>query len=124
VVALADAGAGRIALFDIDPQRAAHVVRELGPLLPSCDVSVQSDPGAWDHDILVNATPVGMSPHDPAPILLGSLRHRPAVVDIAPSVTPTALMRAAAEAGCPVAGGQAMIDAQLPQLVRFLTETR
>ncbi len=76
-------------------------------------------PTAAGHDILVNATPIGMAPGDGLPAELGRLDPRLLVVDIIikPEVTP--LLRHARACGCRTVGGRVMLEGQAEEVARF-----
>lgn len=115
--ALADAGVARLAIMDRDGERARQLcgrVAGYGPLAP---VAGAFDVGALD--LLVHATPVGMSPADGLPIAIAGLSARTAVVDIV-TKPDTPLLRAAAALGCRHAGGSTMVAAQTKAILRFL----
>ena len=60
-------------------------------------------------DLVVNATPVGMNPSDPAPIPARLLAPHHMVFDTVYGAQPTALFRAAQEAGARAANGLSML---------------
>jgi shikimate 5-dehydrogenase len=60
----------------------------------------------------VNATSVGLRPDDPAPVDLSALAGVKAVLDLTYSTGPTALVRAAFQAGIPAADGREMLIQQ------------
>jgi 3-dehydroquinate dehydratase/shikimate dehydrogenase len=79
-------------------------------------------PGRGEWDVLVNATPVGTwpdtgaSPVDPAALAGGGL-----VYDLVYNPADTALLRAAAAAGCQVVGGLEMLVAQAVEQFEWWT---
>ncbi|MGB8748497.1 MAG: hypothetical protein WCD54_21435, partial [Pseudolabrys sp.] len=62
-----------------------------------------------DIDLIVNATPLGMNPSDPAPIPTRLLAPHPIVFDCVYRPSKTALLRAADEAGARGANGLSML---------------
>jgi 3-dehydroquinate dehydratase/shikimate dehydrogenase len=117
-VALASEGA-RVSVFARDPARARPVAAigggEAGTWPPP--------PGTWD--LLVNATPVGMSPDADATPLPG-YRFVPGttVYDLIYNPTDTRLLREAAAAGCRTIGGLAMLAAQAERQFEWWTGRR
>lgn len=117
-VALARAGAASIALWDIDQVKATNLAARVAAAYPDCAVRVAA-PNIEGADILINATPVGMTPGDGLPAELGAFDKRLLVIDVVmkPPVTP--LMRRAREAGCRTIGGAVMLDGQADEVVTF-----
>jgi shikimate dehydrogenase len=115
--ALLEAGAGRVALHDIDVARAEAACLRLSATWPG-RVEVRL-PGSSDR-IVVNATPAGMRETDPLPIDLGKLDPRALVADAIMKPPRTALLIEAARRGHPVQEGRHMLDAQAEALWDFL----
>jgi shikimate dehydrogenase len=116
--ALAESAVAALHIIDVDrsrAQRLAQRVAETGaPVAPTTQPFA---PG--DVDLLVNASPVGMSPDDGTPIDVAALTAATSVVDIVTRST-TPLLAAAAHAGCRHAGGAAMVAAQTTAILGFL----
>ncbi|URK89477.1 hypothetical protein LP421_32945 (plasmid) [Rhizobium sp. RCAM05350] len=87
-------------------------------LFPDCTVT-RGPPFAAGHDIIVNATPVGMNPDDGLPGAIGDFTTGMTVVDIVPAPAPTALLRKASAEGAAVIPGSAMTEGQSTALLRF-----
>jgi shikimate dehydrogenase len=90
-------------------RRAYPTVRaEVGPPLPTAD-----------HDTIVNATPMGMSPADPFPVDPAAIDPAVLVVDVImkPDVTP--LLKAAQARGCRTLPGRHMLDGQVAAVAAF-----
>jgi shikimate dehydrogenase len=117
-VAVARAGASRLAVHDLDHARAVDVAALASSAAPNC-AAAPAAPTAAGHDIVINATPIGMKPGDGLPAPLGPLAGVAAVIDIVPYPPKTPLLAAAAEAGCRTEGGQAMIAGQAHTLLEF-----
>lgn len=116
--AVAAAGARSLIISDLNPHRAAdlaHCVDKEG----SCDVQAgPADPAG--HDIVINATPLGMNPDDPMPIEAERLDSATVVVDIITRSEPTALLLAAQSRGCKTLDGQPMHVGQALLALSFL----
>lgn len=115
--ALAEAGVGALAIMDRDGARAADLCRRVAAV-----GSLEPVAGAFDVseiDLLVHATPVGMTPDDGIAIDIGGLSSRTAVVDIVTKPS-TPLLQAAAALGCRHAGGGAMVAAQTVAILSYL----
>ncbi len=117
-VALEGAGA-RVSVFARRVEKAAEVARLVG----GQSGAMPPPPGSWD--LLVNATPAGMSPREddtpiPAPALAGGRF----VYDLIYNPAETRLMREARAAGCAAIGGLEMLVAQGAAQFRWWTGRR
>lgn len=116
--AFAAAGVRAMTVFDPDAGRAEALARKVRGFYPACEIA-PGTPSAAGHDIVVNASPVGMRPGDGLPAPLGALEPACLVVDIVPKPEITPLIAAARAAGCQTVGGVAMIDAQADTILEF-----
>ncbi len=116
--AFAAAGARAITLFDPEAQRADALAEAVRTFYPNCEIA-SGTPTAAGHDVIVNASPVGMRPGDGMPAPLGPLDPACLVVDIItkPEITP--LLAAARAAGCQTINGLTMLAAQADTLLEF-----
>lgn len=115
--ALLDAGAGLVAIDDKDAQRAELAVARLGATYPGR--IVRRSPGSQD-DLVVNATPVGMQPSDPLPILLDDVRPEAVVADAIMKPPVTLLLEEARRRGHPILEGRHMLEGQVEAIWKFL----
>lgn len=117
-VAVADAGAAKLRIFDVDPARADALAGRVAKAYPACQVSAGA-PEIAGHDMLINATPIGMAPGDGFPAPLDGLTADVLVVDIImkPEVTP--LLAHARGLGCVALGGKVMLEGQAEEVARF-----
>jgi shikimate dehydrogenase len=114
VLALAEAGA-RVAIHDIDPTRREHLRERLA----AWNIAAGSaDPAG--HDLIVNATPLGMAAGDPLPVDAARLEPGAFVADLVtkPAVTP--FLEAARRRGSPILTGEGMFAPQAGILADFL----
>ena len=115
---LAAAGVGSLSLFDVDDasvQGLAARVREHYP-----DVAVQTgsrDPDG--HDLVVNATPLGMNEADPMPVDVQRLSPTTFVGEVVMKRETTPLLAAAQARGCRVQVGTDMLYEQIPAYLEF-----
>lgn len=116
--ALAEAGAASVTLFDINEGKARDLAARLANTYPDCAI-VAGPPTLGSHEILVNATPAGMTPGDGLPADFGKLDPKLIVADIImkPQVTP--LLAHARACGCRTMPGRAMLEGQADELVGF-----
>jgi shikimate dehydrogenase len=118
-VALAEAGTGAITVHDLEPARAAALAERLARAVPGYHVTAGA-PVAEDHNMIVNASPVGMAAGDGLPAPLGRFDPATLAVDVVVKSEPTAFLRHARSFGCPVLGGYAMMAAQIDAGIAFL----
>ncbi|MFI4986476.1 MAG: shikimate dehydrogenase family protein [Alphaproteobacteria bacterium] len=116
--AMAEAGAAALTLFDVAAAKAADLAARVAAAYPRCAVSVAPATVAGQ-DILINATPVGMTPGDGLPAELGTLDPALLVIDVVMKPPLTPLLRHAEACGCRTMGGRFMLAGQVEEVVRF-----
>lgn len=87
-----------------DPTRAERLAKELGATWTPWERRSRLSGQAW-----IQATPVGATPGDPAPVAAAQLKGRPVCIELAYAAGPTAFEREARQAGCPVVDGRRML---------------
>lgn len=116
--AIASAGARSLTVCDADVQRAQSLAESVASETGCATRAGPPDPHG--HDIVINATPLGMSAHDPMPVDPERFEPGTLVVDIINSPNPTALCAAARQRGCRTQDGGPMHRAQALLALRFL----
>ncbi len=119
--ALAEAQVAQLAVFDSDAARCNTLLQRLAQLeLTTVSVGSRQPQG---FDVVINATPMGMSPMDSAPVDIAALQPHMFVGDVitAPVITP--LLLAAQSLGCAIQTGADMFAAVKDMMVAFLLET-
>jgi shikimate dehydrogenase len=113
-------GAALLAVYDVNMRRRDDFLAKLAARFPGKVVKGVPDPSGYD--LVVNATPMGMSAADPLPIDVSKLQPRQfvACVITEPAVPP--LIAEARRRGCRTMTGAGMFDAQAETLVEFLLE--
>jgi shikimate dehydrogenase len=117
-MALAGAGAGALTICDVAPSHADAVIARLHQHHPGVESAAgPNDPSGFD--LVVNASPLGMSPADPLPVDLSRLAPASFVAEVVmkPDVTP--LLAAARERGCRTQPGVDMLFEQIPLYLEF-----
>jgi shikimate dehydrogenase len=119
-VSLADAGASRIVLCDLDRAKAEVLASRLAASCKGCEI-VAGDADARAADIVVNASVVGMKADDGLPAPFESFRPDQIVGDVVlrPPGEPTALVAHAIACGCPVVTGVDMHGGQIDAILEF-----
>ena len=100
-LSLAQAGCSALTLFDRNPEKVSRLAADIAHFYPACAVATSPTVTAEGHDIIVNATPVGMAPGDGLPTPLGPLDPACVVFDIVPKPDVTPLMAYAANGRLP-----------------------
>jgi shikimate dehydrogenase len=103
--ALARAGVAALDLEDAAPGRAAALAAEVAAAFPRLSAG-------GPHDLLVNATPLGLAPGDALPFDAARFAPGIAVADVIPNPEVTPLVAAARAAGCATATGRDMFEGQ------------
>ena len=115
---LAAAGLRALALFDVNAAAVDALARRLGTHYPALDVRTGSrDPAG--HDIIVNATPLGMTPGDPLPVDFKRVASGTFVGEVVMKEEYTPLLRAARDKGCAVQVGTDMLFEMIPAYLEF-----
>lgn len=111
-------GAASLAIHDIDEARRDRLITRFEALFPGRLGVGGRDPRG--HDLVANATPLGMRPGDALPFETGLLAGGQAVADVVTEPGEPPLIHAARAAGCLAVTGTAMFDAQAALVVETL----
>jgi len=115
---LAAAGARSIALFDVNAERADALEARLRLHYTSLELRTGSrDPAGLD--IVVNATPLGMSDGDAMPLDVTRIASTTFVGEVVMRSEMTPFLKAAAERGCRFQVGTDMLFEQIPAYLEF-----
>jgi shikimate dehydrogenase len=115
---LAAAGVSALTLYDTASSAAQALAERLHQHYPRLEiVLMQRDPA--EHDLVVNATPLGMKADDPLPLDVSRLSPRTWVGEVVMSVEYTPLLRAAQARGCPIQRGTDMLFEMIPAYLEF-----
>jgi len=111
-------GAARLALHDVDAGRRDALIERLSAAFPGRVYEGSEDPTGYD--FVANATPMGMDPADPLPVIVENLTASQFVACAVtkPAVPP--LIEAARQRGCATMTGAGMFQAQAEILIDFL----
>lgn len=115
---LAAAGAGKISLYDVNAESARGLADRLGRHYPALNVVTGSNDPAG-HDLVVNATPLGMKEGDPLPMDVARIPSTALVAEVVMSSEITAFLAAARERGCTIQVGSDMLFEQIPAYLEF-----
>ena len=115
---LAGAGIAAISLFDMNNASCSALAKRLKDNHPQIEVRTgSSDP--TDHDLVVNATPMGMNESDPLPLDVSRLSPDTFVGEVVMRTEMTAFLTAAQARGCRTQLGTDMLFEQIPAYLEF-----
>lgn len=107
-----------ISLFDVNRVACEGLGERLQSVYPEIKVSVGSnDPEG--HDLVVNATPMGMNEGDPLPMDVSRIAPETFVGEVVMRQEMTAFLQAAKNRGCQVQVGSDMLFEQIPAYLEY-----
>jgi shikimate dehydrogenase len=115
---LAGAGIAAISLFDVNTASAEALGQRLKQNYPQIDVRTGSNDPA-DHDLVVNATPMGMNEGDALPMDVSRISPDAFVGEVVMKTEMTAFLQAAKNQGCRVQVGSDMLFEQIPAYLEY-----
>jgi shikimate dehydrogenase len=110
---LAGAGIASISLFDVNNVCCEALAKRLKDNHPKIEVRTGSNDPAG-HDLVVNATPLGMHDGDPLPLDVSRLSPETFVGEVVMRAETTAFLAAAQARGCRTQVGTDMLYEQIP----------
>ena len=117
--ALAHSGARAITIHNRTKSKAVNLAADVGKTYPDCDVRVGTADGSG-HDIVVNATSLGLEPDDPHSFNLQTADASALVAEVIMKPEMTPLLIAAQKRGHAIHFGTHMLNGQLEQMMKFL----
>jgi shikimate dehydrogenase len=115
---LAGAKIAAITLFDVNAASAEALGQRLKQNYPHIEVSTGSNDPAG-HDLVVNATPMGMNEGDALPMDVSRISPEAFVGEVVMKTEMTAFLQAAKNRGCRVQVGSDMLFEQIPAYLEF-----
>jgi len=117
--ALAQSGICKLTIGNRSHQKAVALVEKLQDKFPDVDFAA-TQTGAGDHDVLINATSLGLYPGDAPPLDFGVIQthHLLAEIIMQPEVTP--FLQTGLDRGCTVHKGLPMLQSQLELMAAHL----
>jgi shikimate dehydrogenase len=115
---LAGAGVAAISLFDVNTASCEALAQRLKDNYPKMAVFTGSNDPA-EHDLVVNATPMGMSEGDPLPMDVSRLSPDTFVGEVVMKAETTAFVAAAQARGCRTQVGTDMLYEQIPAYLEY-----
>jgi shikimate dehydrogenase len=117
--ALAHSGAGAITIHNRTRSKAMNLAANVSKAYPDCEVRVGTA-DASAHDVVVNATSLGLEPDDPLSFNLASADPSALVAEVIMKPEMTPLMIAAQKRGHDIHFGTHMLNGQLELMMKFL----
>lgn len=118
-MALAAAGVRHLSVANRSAERAVHLLERIRVQHPHLALSVgDTDPSG--HDLVVNATSLGLRPGDGLPMDVTRLDAKQIVAEIIMEPAETPLLKAARERGCRVHEGAPMLACQVRHMAAFM----
>jgi shikimate dehydrogenase len=115
---LAAAGVGAMSLHDVNAAPVDALAQRLKTHYPAVEVVTgRNDPA--DMDLVVNATPMGMTEGDPLPLDVSRLQAHTFVGEVVMRTEMTAFLSAAQARGCRVQVGTDMLFEQIPAYLEY-----
>jgi shikimate dehydrogenase len=105
-------------LFDVNAASAQALADRLRQHYPAIEVRCGSNDPA-DHDMVVNATPMGMNEGDPLPMDVSRIAPAAFVGEVVMRTEITAFLKAAQDRGCRVQVGSDMLFEQIPAYLEY-----
>jgi shikimate dehydrogenase len=115
---LAAAGVGALSLYDSRAESAKLLASRLREHYPKLIVQTGSNDPAG-HDVIVNATPLGMKDGDPLPFDMARVAPTTFVGEVVMRQQITPLLAAAQAKGCPIQVGTDMLFEMIPAYIEF-----
>ena len=115
---LAGAGVRALSLFDAHAGSAQQLGRRLGAHYPALEVTTGSNDPAG-HELVVNATPLGMNHGDPLPVDVSRISPETFVGEVVLKEEMTAFLKAVQARGCRFQVGADMLFEQIPAYLEF-----
>jgi len=115
---LAGAGVRALSLFDAHAGSAQQLGRRLGAHYPALEVTTGSNDPAG-HELVVNATPLGMNHGDPLPVDVSRISPATFVGEVVLKEEMTAFLKAVQARGCRFQVGADMLFEQIPAYLEF-----
>ena len=116
---MAGAGAAGLTIANRTAARAERLASDVAAGFPVMAVAA-GPPDPAGHDVVVNATSLGMRPGDPLPVAVSRLTPGTLVCDIVTRPEQTRLLGEAAARGCVPHPGLPMLASQVDLILDFL----
>lgn len=120
--ALASAGVSRLSIANRTADKAQQLIDRVASCYPSLSMAVGSENPAG-HDLVINATSLGLRPGDVLPLDANRLASHQIVAEIIMQPAHTPLLQAAQAMGCRIHLGAPMLASQIELMAAFMAGT-
>ena len=120
--ALANIGVSRLTIANRTPAKAQQLVDKVRAIFPNLSIAVGNN-DASGHDLVVNATSLGMRMEDELPLNVQTLTSSQRVAEIIMQPAETPLVLGARQRGCPIHFGATMLACQIDLMATFMMGT-
>ncbi len=117
--ALAKIGVSRLTIANRTPAKAKQLVDKVRDVFPALPIALGNNDAA-SHDLVVNATSLGMRAEDEFPLNVRTLTSSQHVAEIIMQPAETPLVLAARERGCEIHLGMTMLSCQIELMASFM----
>ncbi len=117
--ALAEAGVSRLTIYNRTPAKVQDMIARIARVYPHVSMQAGTDSPAG-HDLVINATSLGMEPTDPMPLVVEHLTADQTGAEIIMKPERTPLLEAAQKKGCRIHYGLPMLQCQLGLMADFM----
>ncbi len=116
---LVQAAVSRLTIYNRTTAKVQEMIARIKAVYPEAKISVGTqDPSG--HDLVVNATSLGMAPTDPLPLDVSCLTADQLVAEIIMKPELTPLLEAAQSKGCRIHYGLPMLQSQIALMAEFM----
>jgi shikimate dehydrogenase len=116
--ALASAGVSRLTIHDVDEGKVRQLAAKIRETTGVDAVAGGNDPSG--HDLVVNATPMGMKDSDPLPTEVGKISANAFLLDMVVDPAPSRFLRVASERGLRGVHGLRVLQETIPVFAKFM----
>lgn len=117
--ALAVAGVSRLTVYNRTPDKARQLIQRVAKARPDLPLSIGT-PNPSDHELVVNATSLGLREGDSLPLDASRLQPEQTVAEIIMQPEETPLLAAARARGCRIHPGKPMLACQIALMAAFM----
>ncbi len=116
---LVEAGVSQLTIYNRTVSKVHEMIARIAQAYPEARLEVGSENPAG-HDLVVNATSLGMAPTDPLPLAVQYLTSEQLVAEIIMKPELTPLLEAAQSKGCRIHYGLPMLQSQIELMAEFM----
>jgi shikimate dehydrogenase len=116
---LVEAGVSRLTIYNRTAAKVQEMIARIAAVYPDANLALGTDNPAG-HDLVVNATSLGMAATDPLPLNVEHLSADQLVAEIIMKPEMTPLLETAQKKGCRIQYGLPMLQSQIELMAEFM----